>query len=359
MKTKKIFALILALTMVLALAACGSSTASPSTSPASTSTSSTASTQAAAPAASEEPITFIIAHVDPEDGPLNQNLLEFEKYAEEKSNGRLDVQVFANGLLGGDREILEGINMGTIQMGNMASSNMTAYGDKFALYELPWIFASFDDAVAAFDGELGQIYNEWMAEYDFMTIGVFTYGFRALSNSVREVHTPDDMKGIKIRVMEVPLYIDTFKALGANPTPMSWNEIYTGLQQGTIEAQDNSPEQTYLAKFYEVQPYYSTINHVLSNGLAVCKKSYMDSLPDDLRQIIIDGMEICCANQRESSVRLEEEYLKMMEDEGVTVTRITDEERALFREAVAPIYDQYRDIVGSDVLDLALSYSNH
>ena len=346
---KRTLAIVLALVMVFALVACGTTAT-----PAATTTTSTTSTTTST---TTPEYTFVIAHVDPEDGPLNQNLLEFEKFVEEKTNGRMDVQVFANGLLGGDREILEAINLGTVQMGNMASSNLTAYGDKFGLYELPFLFSSFEAATAAYDGELGDIYNEWLAENDFACYGVFTYGFRALSNSVREVWAPADMAGIKIRVMEVPMYIDAFKLLGANPTPMSWNEIYTGLQQGTIEAQDNSPEQTYLAKFHEVQPYYTTLNHTLSNGLAICKKSYMDSLPADILAVIEEGMAICCAAQREASVVNEQEFLQKMADEGVTICDLSAEQRQAFKDLVAPLYDQYREICGSDVIDLALSYS--
>lgn len=251
MKTmkKKILAFLLCTVMLLTLAGCGGKTAAPAGTP--DASSGGASSGGASSGTAE--YTFIVAHVDPEDGPLHQNLLEFEKYVEEKTGGRMDVQVFGNGLLGGDREILEAINLGTVQMGNMASSNLTAYGDKFGIYELPFLFNSFEAATAAYDGELGKIYNEWLAENGFVCYGVFTYGWRALSNKVREVWTPDDLAGIKVRVMEVPMYIDAFTLLGANPTPMSWNEIYTGLQQGTIEAQDNSPEQTYLAKFFEVQ----------------------------------------------------------------------------------------------------------
>lgn len=345
---KKIVALILAAAMSLTLVACGNTQ---------TSSNSNSSGDAAGSGSGNAEYTFIVAHVDPEDGPLHQNLLEFEKYVEENTNGRMDVQIFGNGLLGGDREILEAINLGTIQMGNMASSNLTAYGDKFSLYELPFLFDSFEAATAAYDGELGEIYNQWLAENGFVCYGVFTYGWRALSNSVREVWTPEDMAGIKVRVMEVPMYIDAFTLLGANPTPMNWNEIYTGLQQGTIEAQDNSPEQTWLAKFYEVQPYYTTLNHTLSNGLAVCKKDYMDNLPEDIRQVIIDGMKICCDAQRAESVELEREYLQMMRDEGVTVCELSDEQRAAFKEKVAPLYEEYREIVGDDVMDLALSYS--
>lgn len=342
---KKLFAMALTLVMTLSLTACGGNSSTDST-----------GTDSSASSGKAE-YTFVVAHADPEDGPLNQHLLEFEKYVEEKTDGRMDVQIFANGLLGGDREVLEAINLGSVQMGNMASSNLTAYGAKFGIYELPFLFNSFEAATAAYDGKLGEIYNGWLAENDFACYGVFTYGWRALSNSVREVYTPDDLKGIKVRVMEVPMYVDAFTMLGANPTPMSWNEIYTGLQQGTIEAQDNSAEQTYLAKFYEVQKYYTTLNHTLSNGLAVCKKSYMDSLPEDIRQAVIDGMASCCEAQRADSVKLEQGYLDKMASEGVTICYLSDEQRDAFKEKVAPLYDQYRDIVGSDVMDLALSYS--
>lgn len=351
MKTlkKRMFALLLSAATLFTLAGCGGKADGGGKTPGGTSSGAQTSGSAE--------YTFIVAHVDPEDGPLHQNLLDFEKYVEEHTGGRMDVQVFGNGLLGGDREILEAINLGTVQMGNMASSNLTAYGDRFGIYELPFLFNSFEAATAAYDGELGEIYNEWLAENGFVCCGVFTYGWRALSNKVREVWTPDDLAGIKIRVMEVPMYIDAFTLLGANPTPMSWNEIYTGLQQGTIEAQDNSPEQTYLAKFFEVQPYYTTLNHTLSNGLAICQKSYMDNLPEDIRQVIVDGMEICRDAQREASVVLEQEYLDKMRDAGVTVCELSDEQRALFKEKVAPLYDQYRAIVGDKAMDVALSYS--
>ena len=106
-----------------------------------------------------------------------------------------------------------------------------------------------------------------------------------------------------------------------------------------------------------MQPYYTTLNHTLSNGLAVCKKDYIDSLPDDIRQVLIDGMAICCEAQRQSSVELEQEYLQMMRDAGITVCDLSDEQRAVFQEKVTPLYEEYREIVGDDVMDLALSYS--
>ncbi|MDL2254464.1 TRAP transporter substrate-binding protein [Ruminococcaceae bacterium OttesenSCG-928-I18] len=358
MKTKRILASLMAVMMVVALSACGGqSTSTASTAaPAADGAAESSVTGGGTTELADDAIVFKIAHVDPENGPLHANFLEFEKYVEENTNGQVDVQVFGNGVLGGDREVLEAINLGSVHMSNMASSNLTAYGEKFAIFELPFIFPTYESAIAAYDGELGDLYNEWLAEQDFFSFGMLTFGWRALSNNVRPVYVPEDMQGIKIRVMEVPLYVDTFTLLGANPTPMSWNEIYTGLQQGTIDAQDNSPEQTYLAKFYEVQDYYSTLNHVLSNGPFICKKSFVDSLPDDVYKVIEEGLLIFRDKHREESVVNEEEYLTMMEEEGVEICRLTDEQRAQFRAKVEPIYEQYREIVGDDAMDLALSY---
>lgn len=336
---KKLLILILAVTMVLSFAACGSDD--------STTDDDTAVAE----------YTFVIAHVDPETGPLNQYYLEFEDYVEEQTGGRMDVQVYANGVLGGDREVLEAIALGTVQMSNMASSNLSSYDPRLAIYELPFLFDSFDSAIAAYDGELGEYYNQWLADYDFLCMGVSTYGWRALSNSVREVWTPDDMEGLKIRVMEVDMYVDAFRLLGANPTPMSWNEIYTGLQQGTIDGQDNSSEQTYLARFHEVQKYYSTINHTLSNGLNICKKSYIESLPEDIQQVLWDGIAIFLEKQRATSVTNEQAYLDKMEEEGITVCYLSDEQRALFADCVAPLWEEYRELLGDEAFDVAISYS--
>lgn len=302
-------------------------------------------------------IVFKIAHLDAEEAPSHQMLLDVKEYVEKETNGKVEIQIYPNGILGSDREVLEGIQLGTIQMSNMGSSVMSSYGDKFAIFEVPFLYNGFDAICEAYDGQLGEVYNGWLAEEDFTCMGILTYGWKGLSNNVRTVKTPGDIKGLKIRVMEVPMFINTFKALGANPTAMSWNEIYTGLQQGTIEGQDNSPELTYTSKFYEVQKYYTNLNHVQGNGLLIAKKSYIESLPENVQKALQDGFAKVIDEQRERSVKDEQTYIKNMQNAGIEYTELTDEERQAFADLVKPVHDEFRKVVGDEIFDLALSYS--
>lgn len=303
----------------------------------------------------EETIVFTIAHVDAETAPSHQMLLEVEKYVEEETNGRVDIQIFPNGTMGGDREVLESIQLGNIQMTNVAGSTLSSYDEKYSIFEVPFLFEDFDALCRAYDGELGEIYNEWLAEDNFECLGILTYGWKGVSNSVRPIRTPDDMKGIKIRVMEVPMFVDTFKALGANPTPMSWNDVYTGLQQGTIQGQDNSPEITYTSNFYEQQKYYTTTNHVQTNGMLLVQKSYFDSLPEDIQSVIREGFDRVIDSQRQRSVEDQDMYLQKMADEGIEVIELTDEERAAFVEKVADVHESVRELVGDEVFEVAMA----
>lgn len=307
---------------------------------------------------SDKTIIFKIAHVDAESAPSHQMLLEVEKYVEEHTDGRVDVQIFPNGVLGGDREVLEAIQLGNIQMTNVGSATLSSYGDKFSIYEVPFLFKDFDSVCRAYDGELGEVYNEWLAEEDFVSLGVLTYGWKGLSNNVRPVRTPDDLKGIKVRVMEVPMFVEAFKALGANPTPMSWNDIYTGLQQGTIQAQDNSPELTYTSNFYEQQKYYTNLNHIQGNGFLLMKKSYLESLPEDIQQVLKDAFAQVIDDQRQRSVEDEQGYLQKMIDAGIEFTDLTDDERAAFAEKVSGIHEDMRQVVGDEVFELAVACNN-
>lgn len=339
---KKVLAMICAAAMMLSLSACGGNKDSDGPDK---------------QLSTDEPIVFKIAHVDAESAPSHQMLLDVEKYVEETSEGRVDVQIFPNGILGGDREVLEAIQLGNVQMTNVGSSVFSAYGEKFSIYEVPFLFKDFESVCKAYDGELGDVYNEWLNENGFSCLGVLSYGWKGLSNNVRAVRTPADLNGLKIRVMEVPMFIDMFKALGANPTPMSWNEIYTGLQQGTIQGQDNSPELTYTSNFYEQQKYYTNLNHIQGNGLLVVSKSYFEGLPEDIQQIFIDAFDQVIDEQRQRSVEDEQMYIQAMIDAGIEFTALTDDERAAFADKMGPIHDHMREVVGDEVFEMALACS--
>lgn len=296
-------------------------------------------------------INFVVAHVDPDDSIMGSNFLWFEEYVEENTDGKVDVVVNANGSLGGEREILESIEMGDVHLSLPAMSVMSTYDEKFNIFEIPFTLDSYDAYINAYDGEVGDIVKEWASEYGFKIYGWAPFGFRGLSNSVKEVKTPADIKGLKIRCIESDMYLNMFKDIGANPTPMSFSEIYTALQQGTIDGQDNPPEITYTSKFSEVQKYYTQLNHVMCNGVYITNEEYMNNLPDDIRKVIEDGIQGMSDKHREMSAQRNQECLKAMEDEGLTVTELTDEQRDEFKALVGDIHKKYQGVFGDDVWD--------
>ena len=206
-------------------------------------------------------------------------------------------------------------------------------------------------------GEVEKLYTQWLEENGFYNGGIQYDGARGLSNAKHEVKKPSDLKGLKIRVMQSDLYIKLFEAFGANPTPMSFSDLYTGLQQGTVDGQDNSPMLTYVNKFYEVQKYYSTIDTVYAQCVMVCNKEFMESLPEDLKAIIDEGSaEYLVKYQRENALAQEEEYLKDIKDAGLKVTEIKD--KSEWKKAAQPVYDWMKKEVGEDYVQQMIDAAN-
>ncbi|MGI6767162.1 MAG: TRAP transporter substrate-binding protein [Lentihominibacter sp.] len=305
-----------------------------------------------------KPIEFVVAHVDPDDSVMGENFLWFEEYVEENTDGQVDVVVNANGSLGGEREIVESIQMGDVHLSLPALSVLSTYDEKFNIFEIPFVLDDYDAFIKAYDGEVGDMVKEWATEYGFQIYGWAPFGFRGLSNSVREVKTPADIEGLKIRCIESDMYLKMFKDIGANPTPMSFSEIYTALQQGTIDGQDNPPEITYTSKFAEVQNYYTTLNHVMCNGVYITNADYMANLPEDIRAVIEEGIQGMSDLHREKTNVRTEECLQSMRDDGLTVTELTDGERAQFKALVTGIHDQYKEILGKDIWNKLLECNN-
>ncbi len=304
-------------------------------------------------AASGAEFVLKCADGDSEERSINIAFRNFEKYVEEKSDGRIDVQVYPNGQLGDDKDYLEGMQVGTVEMSAMACGVLGSYDERFNLLDLPYLFEDYDSMTKAVTGELGDLYCSWMGDYGFVGLGFEYDGAKNISNNKRPINSVADMKGLKIRCMETPLYIDILNSMGANPTPMSFSEIYTALSQGTVDGQDGVAGLTYDSKFYEVSKYYSLTGHTYSNAVIVASKSFMDGLPDDLRKIVEDGAKIMKDEQREIESGKEEEFIRLIDESPqCTVNEVTD--RQSFVEATASIYDDYRALVGDEVMDQVL-----
>lgn len=337
---KKFIAALLSLVMVIGLCSCGGGNSS--------------DTEYTA----DNPLVFRVSHVEATDSYLHKSCEKFKEYVEDKSEGKIKVEIYPNGELGDYETAIEAVKAGTQQMTCATTSALASYDPKLGLMDLPYLFESKEQMEAAVNGgAVEELYTQWLEENGFYNGGIQYDGARGLSNNKKEVKTPSDLKGLKIRVMQSDLYIKLFDAFGANPTPMSFTDLYTGLQQGTVDGQDNSPMLTYVNKFYEVQKYYSTIDTVYAQCVMVCSKDFMDSLPEDIKAILDEGSAECLVKyQRENALAQEEEYLKDLEDAGLKVTRIED--KTEWKEAAQPVYEWMKEEVGEDYVQQMIDAAN-
>ena len=343
---KKVIAIVLALSVIFALAACGSSTSGM-----------TPPTNSKDPSA--ETYTIVIGSADGSGGITHQGMQKFEEMVESRSEGRVDVQIYMDSLLGGEREITEGQLLGTIQMSPVSEGVYDVYDDAFAIIELPYMFSSYDAFNAACDGAIGDYLNEKFEENGFISFGIFSMGFRGVVNNKRTIVTPDDMKGLKLRVPEVSSYLDCFTALGTNPTPMNWSEIYTALQQGTVDGMEGSPPVLNDSRFQEVSKYFTVTNHIMSTGVFTISKAYYESLPEDIQTIVRESAEETVTWLREAYVNEWSNVIDKFHDvNGIEITYLTDEQYNAFKELVMPLYEsKWYPQYGQDILELCMSFS--
>lgn len=341
-RIRNISALVLALVMILTLAACGGSTGSSNSGDTGAQS---GGSSAAAPAQSGDDTVYniTIGGTVPDDHPISQGLFKFKEVAEELSGGRFKVEVYDNNTIGASRELVEGVQANEIQMAECSQSVYASFTDELISVGLPFLFKNRQAGYAFFDSEVGDQIADVIAEQTGVRIvGYFENGIRQLTNSKRPVTSPDDMKGLKIRVMESPLYIEMFTEMGANPSPMAFSELYTALQQGTVDGQDNPWTIVSTNAFYEVQSYATDLSHTFDITCFAINDEFYQSLPDDLREVVDKAADAAVETNRTLSIELENEYIATIEGGGCQITYLTDEQRQVFRDATAGCYDWFR-----------------
>lgn len=302
-------------------------------------------------------IKFTVGSETSDNTNTGKALKKFEESLEERTDGKVDVDLQLNGVIGADVEMIEQVQMGSIQMTLPSSSLFNSYDERLGIWDIPFLFESNQAVQDAYNGELGEQYDSWMAEQGFECFGIVPTGFRALSNTKHEVSTPEDMEDLKIRVMESDTYVDTFDLLGANTVTMNYSDVYSALQQGTIDGQDNPAEFTVTSGFYELTPYYTKLNHVMSVMPVIGSTEFMEGLDEETRQIITEEIQKMVKELTASFAEAEEGYLQEMEEAGVQITELTDSERQAFVAKVQPVQDKFRESLGDDLIDLALSFN--
>lgn len=299
----------------------------------------------------DEPKKMRLAVATSEDRSLTQGLYEFQEIVEEETNGEIDVEVYPSGVLGGDRKVLEGMQLNTIQGTTVSTGPVAQFAPIFNLFDLPYLFEDRETAHETLDSSIGEELLEELPEQNLVGLNYWENGFRQLTNSQREIDSLEDVKGLDIRTLENDLHLQLWNELGANPTPMSYTELYVGLEQGTVDGQENPVGNVVNDNFYEVQPYLTETNHVYNASLFALSKPFWDSLSDNEKTIVEDAAEEAKEYQRDLNEEESEEGIDFLEEQGVTVTELSDSEREDFEEAAQPVYDTFTEEHGSEELD--------
>lgn len=328
-KYKFLITLLLTIAMIMSLAACGGDTAEEETQEANES------------AGETEVIKITTAGTVPDTHPISIGMYAFGDKLEELSGGQFEAEHFSNLQLGGQRDIIEMVQNGTIQGAECSVAVVSGFSDKVIITSLPFLYPNREVAYEFIDGQYGQELADIVAqESGIRFLGYLENGIRMLSNSKRSVVTPADMRGLKFRVMESPIFIKMFESFGATATPMSFAEVYTALQQGTVDGQDNPWALTVQNKFYEVNKYVTDLSHSFDFAPLMINDEFYQGLTDEQKAWIDEAAKFGVEANRQASVDQEAANVAVLKENNV-YTELTDEQRAAFREAAAPVYDWY------------------
>ena len=286
-------------------------------------------------------VVIKIAHVSAAGVPIDQFSNHVGEQLAEKTGGRITVQVFPASQLGNNAELLEQLQFGTLEMAISSVAFLGAFTDSTQLLDLPYLFKNEGAAEEVLDGEVGQSIFADLENSGFHGLAWLSTGWRHLTAN-KEVHSPEDLKGLKIRVMENQMHIAHFNALGASAVPMAFSELYTALQNGTMDCQENPYANIDGNRLYEVQKYIIETGHIYDTSPLLASKSWWDTLSETDQELITAEIKDGLAWERQISKENQDELREKLGNNGTNVViQLTDEERQAFRDAAQPVYDEY------------------
>lgn len=284
-----------------------------------------------------------------------QAFLKFEEIVERETGGRIDVQTFHSGQLGDDAAMIGALQAGTQEVTFPSTGAVSRFVPGMFVFDLPFILPpDFELIDSLLQGPVGEDLLARFEEHGMVGLGFGENGFRHLTNNIREVKSVADVAGLKIRTMENEIHLAMFTKLGAMPSPLPFSEVFSALQTGVFDGQENPYSSIYLNRFHEVQKYVTDTGHVYSPLVMLMSKIFWDDSNPEEQELFREAAREALTLQREVTRRDNEALLANLEAAGMIVTRLTPEAREEFVNTTAPLYDQFRDRIGSELLDAVL-----
>lgn len=300
----------------------------------------------------DKKIVIKAAHTVATDHPFHIGMDTFAKSVAAKTNGKVEVQVFPNGQLGTDeRQAAESLQLGNIQATVVASGAVASFTPKVDVFNLPFLFRDLQHLYKVSDGEPGQIVAKDLETKGLKVLAYFNGLPRSVFNNKKPINKVEDLKGMKIRVMQSPVQIGTFNNLGALATPMPAGEVYSALQQGVIDGGENHPFSILSYKYYEVSKYYSLTNHFYEACPLLMDAKFFNAQTPDIQKALLEAAAEGRDAMRKYMEQKNAEALAEISKKGTTVNKIDD--IAPFQKVVEPVYKQFEDKIGKDLIEKA------
>lgn len=288
------------------------------------------------------------------DRSLTKGLVKFGEIVEKETKGAIKVQVFSDGVLGGDRQTLEGLQMGTIQGTSVSTGPIAAFAPRFDAFDLPFLFKDKVTAYKVVDGPIGQEVLKDLDKVGMVGLCYWENGFRNLTNNKREVKTIDDIKGLKIRTLESKVHVETWKMLGANPSPIAFNQLYSALEQGVVDGQENPYGNITANKFYEVQKYLTNTGHVYNASPFLISKKFWDTLTDKEKEIMKKAAFEARDYQRQLNEKEDQDSIAELKAKGMKITDLNPGEKEKAVQILQPLYKEVSKTIGGDLVERLL-----
>ncbi len=253
-----------------------------------------------------------------------QGATYFADEVKKRSNGELEVKVYFDSTLGNTMSLISGTRGGTLDISMVGSSNVSGLAPQLAVLDIPFIFKDKDHAYRVLDGDTGKKLMGTLEDKGLKGLAFFENGFRNITNSKKPIVEPDDVKGLKIRVPQSSMLVETFKALGANPVPMAFGELYTAMETGAIDAQDHPISTLYAGKFYEIQKYLSMTRHAYTAVTVIMNKKRFDRLPENYQKVLLECAADAAKYQRDLNSKQEDQMVADMQKSGIQVNDNVD-----------------------------------
>lgn len=342
MKSKKLLVVIVGCVFIMLLVACGNNSTNTNNSEGSSNEESNNSAENS----NGNVITFKLAENQPDDNPVTIAMNKFAELVNEKSNGEIEIDVYANGQLGEETDNIDQVQSGALDMARVNSVPVAEIVKELGAFTLPYIFIDQDHKYKVLDGDIGQEILGKFEEHDMVSFGYLEAGSRHFYTTDKPIKSVADMKGMKLRVQPSDISVKMVELLGAVPTPMDYGEVFTSLQTGVIDGAENDFVSYYTSGHYEVAKHFTLDGHLSPPALIIMNKDKFDELSEEHKQIIQEAADEAIEFEREEMNKSQDEFRAEVEESG---TEIYDVDIQEFQDAVAPIYEELTEL--SDLID--------